>query len=559
MAYASVYDQTTLAAAGPEMPLLRSAQDRHKLIDLTIVLGVWAAAVALIRPRGNFPILDDWDFAIATWNFARTGHFHFTPFTAVSLRAMVLWGAAWTRLFGESFEVLRTSTLTLSAITIVVIHEIFRRAELPRLARIVATLAFAFHPLFLWSSCTYMTEVPFVCLSAIAFLLIWRGVAGEKAALVAIGACAAIVSCFIRQTGVINLVAPLIVVLLWRKSIRLVAILAAAGAIVAAIFLIRPEWLSGSPSEFASHYKVWHEASFRLPDMIALAYHYVVFNIQNVSLFFLPLVAPLIFLARKHRNIEWMIAAGIVILWRVQHLVNIGIAMPYFAIASQEDILQGNVFMNFGLGPPTLLDVWTLARPYPFHLTEAGKLIVTYLSVVSGTLLIASLVRRRDLLFAMAVTLAGVGTAALMASGFYSDRYSLDSAWSIGIALPLLVPWEKRWARAAAVATLMAVALFSTLSIHEYFAWNRQRWAAYESLRARGVPVTDIDGGSEPTNLYEVSKMTRDAARKRTMFRPPRTYLVTFGPRPGHIVIARFPFEGWFGLHRGAICILRRE
>src|SRR6266550_7632689 len=102
---------------------------RRDWLDVAIVLAVWAAAIAFIQPRGEFPTLDDWDFTIATWSFARTGHFHFTPFTAVSLRAMVLWGALWTRAFGESFEVLRASTLTLAAITIAVIHEIFRRAE----------------------------------------------------------------------------------------------------------------------------------------------------------------------------------------------------------------------------------------------------------------------------------------------------------------------------------------------------------------------------------------------------------------------------------------------
>src|SRR5260370_6780886 len=376
----SVYDQITLAADGPEMPRFA----RHKLTDLAMVLGVWAVAIAVIHPRGEFPILDDWDFSIATWNFARTGHFHFTPFTAVSLRAMVLWGAAWTRLFGESFEVLRASTLTLGALTIAVIHEILRRASVPRFARIAGTLASAFHPLFLWASCTYMTEVPFVCVSAIAFLLIWRGLESESATLVAIGCCAAIVSCFIRQTGVINIAAPLIVVLLQRK-IRFAAILAAAGAVIATVFLIRPEWLSGSPAEFASHGKMWHATSIWPPARFALAYHYVIFNTQNAALFFLPLVAPLLFLRRKAGEV----AIAIVILWRVQHLLNIGVAMPYFAFQSQEDILQGNVFMNFGLGPPTLLDVWSFVRPYPFHLTRAGMLIVTYLSVVAGALLIS--------------------------------------------------------------------------------------------------------------------------------------------------------------------------
>src|SRR5260370_27797433 len=62
----SVYDQITLAADGPEMPRFA----RHKLTDLAMVLGVWAVAIAVIHPRGEFPILDDWDFSIATWNFA---------------------------------------------------------------------------------------------------------------------------------------------------------------------------------------------------------------------------------------------------------------------------------------------------------------------------------------------------------------------------------------------------------------------------------------------------------------------------------------------------------
>ena len=527
---------------------------RRDWLDLAIILAVWAAAIAIIQPRGEFPILDDWDFTIATWNFARTGHFHFTPFTAVSLRAMVLWGAAWARAFGESFFVLRLSTLTLAAVTIAIVHEILRRAAIPRFGRIASTFAFAFHPLFLWSSCTYMTEVPFVCASAAAFLLIWQGLEKQSIGWVVAGCAAALVSCFIRQTGIINIVAPIIVISFYRDRRKFAPIFVAAAAAIAAIFLLKPEWLSGSPTEFASHYKVWHEASFRLPDMITLAYHYVVFNIQNAGLFFLPLVAPLILLRRKWQEI----AVAIVLLIRVQHLVNLGIAMPYFAFASQEDILQGNLFTNFGLGPPTLIDVWSLKNPYPFHLTHAGELVVTYLSVICGALLVAHLFRRGNLLFGLSIALAATGTAALIGSGFYSDRYSLDSAWSIAIALALIVPWDNRWARVLVAIALASVAVFSTLSVQEYFAWNRARWTAFDSLRARGAAVTQIDGGSEPTNWYEVSKMNRDEARKRTMFRPARPYTLTFGPLPGYTVIARFPYEGWLGWHRGAIHALKK-
>ena len=88
---------------------------RRDVIELVGVLAVWAVAIIVIDPRGNFPLGDDWDFAIATWNFAHTGHFKFTHFTAVSLRAQVVWGVLWTWAFGESFRVLRYSTLALAA------------------------------------------------------------------------------------------------------------------------------------------------------------------------------------------------------------------------------------------------------------------------------------------------------------------------------------------------------------------------------------------------------------------------------------------------------------
>src|SRR5436305_3248157 len=104
------------------------------------IVAIWAAAIAFVNPRGNFPIDDDWDFALATWRFARTGHFQFTAFTAVSLRAQVLWGALWTRIFGESFNVLRMSTIVLAAATLVIVHRTLLQAGVPRFGRVIASL-----------------------------------------------------------------------------------------------------------------------------------------------------------------------------------------------------------------------------------------------------------------------------------------------------------------------------------------------------------------------------------------------------------------------------------
>src|SRR3954467_1857124 len=109
-------------------------------IEPVAIVALWAAAIAFANPRGNFPIDDDWDFALAAWHFAKTGHFQFTAFTAVSLRAQVLWGALWTRVFGESFDVLRMSTLVLAAATLLIVHRTLLRSGVPRFGRVVATL-----------------------------------------------------------------------------------------------------------------------------------------------------------------------------------------------------------------------------------------------------------------------------------------------------------------------------------------------------------------------------------------------------------------------------------
>src|SRR5439155_24159929 len=105
----------------------------------------------------------------------------------------------------------------------------------------------------------------------------------------------------------------------------------------------------------------------------------------------------------------------------------------------------------------------------------------------------------------LAILTAAIGTLALFASGYYYDRYSLDTAWTVCIAVPLLVPWQKRMARAMAAAALVVVAVFSMLAVQEYFRWQRARWRAFDDLRSRGVAVTQIDAGAEAFGFYELA------------------------------------------------------
>jgi hypothetical protein len=519
------------------------------------IVAIWAAAIAFINPRGNFPINDDWDFALAAWRFAQTGHFQFTAFTAVSLRAQVLWGALWTRLFGESFDVLRMSTLVLAAATLLIVHRILLRAGLPRAGRIVATLALGFHPIFLWSSCTFMTEVPFVFASSVALWCFLSADYADRSRWVIAGCAAALTACFVRQTGVTLLAAPLILAVMKRRK-RDAVIIGGTIALFIAILFFKREWLAGSPAEFAVHFRMWTESTFRLPEQIAVIDHYAIFNAQNCALFFLPLVAPLVLLFKNVRRADFLIMGVLtgLLFARVTSLIALGLPMPYFVSPYCCDIFAGNIFADFGLGP------LALAGAYPFRLPYAIRIVITYGSVILAAYLIWAVLRRasRSNASLLALGTALFGSLALLGSGLYVDRYSLDSAWPLVIALPLMLPWQSRVVRAISIAGLIVIAMFSTLATQEYFSWNRARWKAIDDLRARGIPITSINAGAEPFYLYELSHGDQRMRRIHQFGVGERPYTVAFEPLAGKRVIARYPYRGWFGLHRGEVFVLAR-
>jgi hypothetical protein len=195
--------------------------------------------------------------------------------------------------------------------------------------------------------------------------------------------------------------------------------------------------------------------------------------------------------------------------------------------------------------------------PFPFTLAWSARIALTALSALVTVLLLWALLRQteRSLFFQLVVLTAAVGTLALFGSGYYYDRYSLDSAWMVCLALPLVVPWERRLARVLAVVALIAVALFSTLSVQEHFAWQRARWQAWRDLRARGIAIDQISGGAEAMGLYELAHAPVSYARRG---HPPRPYVLTFRPLGGFRVVARYPFTSFLGTRRGAIYVLER-
>jgi hypothetical protein len=243
--------------------------------------------------------------------------------------------------------------------------------------------------------------------------------------------------------------------------------------------------------------------------------------------------------------------------------------IPYYNFPNCCGASWGSIFMNFGLGPPTITDVWTGHHPYPWTLPYAARLAIMYVSALVAAIALTALaselvtrlrVPRENALFLLASCAVVAGTVTLIVSGQYVDRYSLDTAWAAVVLLAMILRWDLRRVRVAATATLAVFAIFCIFATQEYFAWNRARWAAFGELRARGIPIKQIDAGAEPYLYYEVSQAKTMSERRRMGFGGgKRPYVIAFAPLPETRVIARHPFSGWLGLHRGELVTLARD
>ncbi|MHB0971745.1 MAG: hypothetical protein ACYC7A_08320 [Thermoanaerobaculia bacterium] len=515
------------------------------------IVAVFAAAVLLVDPRGNFPLNDDWNFALATWWFSDHGVFRFARATAMSLRAQVLWGAIWTKVFGQSFEVLRASTLVLSLGTSLLMLRLLREAGVAALPRLLVAAALLFHPIFFWSSFTYMTEVPFVAASLLAFYLFARSYITKSVTFVALGGIAVLLSCFVRQTGIANAIPPIVLLLLlrgkWGARWRSALAVACAPLAVFGVLFLSTDLLIGYPEEVAMHTEAWRDGTTAITSraLFFLARRFSE-NTQYAALFFLPLVIPLFRWLGRNRT-RWLLWLSCVVV--VAPVASSQIAlrepMPYRTF--------GNVFVNLGLGPLTLRDTWAFGYRHPEHLGFSARTALTIVAVATGALLLALLlaaaIRLRgssvpvaDAVAAMAAIHCLVSTATLAVSPYYFDRYALDSMWSFAIVAALTLDWP-RWRTVTTATLLGAMALASSSLTADYLAWNRARWEGWRWLRDRGVSLRQMDGGYE-INQYLIGGFDGVANIGKFQFSViDDAYVITFNEVRGYRTIHKVPIE----------------
>jgi 4-amino-4-deoxy-L-arabinose transferase-like glycosyltransferase len=116
--------------------------------------------------------------------------------------AQILWGALFCLPFGFSFSALRVSTVVFAWLGSLALYGTLREVGRTRTESLIASLVLIVNPVFYLLSFSFMTDVPFVSVSTIAFFFIVRGFSRTNALDLWIGCAFGIVGFFVRQLAI---------------------------------------------------------------------------------------------------------------------------------------------------------------------------------------------------------------------------------------------------------------------------------------------------------------------------------------------------------------------
>lgn len=549
-------------AASSDPAWRRNALGLAALAALVVWMGV------LIRPTGEFPLNDDWSYARFVQSWLESGRPQFTGWTSVPLIAQALWGAMFCLPFGFSFAALRLSTAVAGLLGTWGMFFLARNIGQDRTTAFAAAFVLAVNPVYVNLTHVFMTDVPFTaaCLWALAGFVrafsdprprwLWLGFAGSLAATLT------------RHTGVVLPLAFWLAACVGpRDGVRSRAGWLGGGVALALVGFcvfgtarlgLRPFWIGQSGEIVAGLGTLgnWVRILERAGEILVY-----------LGLFGLPF--ELYRLAGESRR-----QAGLRMAWVAPAAALAAVGLARFDIRLP---LAGNILNDAGLGPVRLLDVSTLGLPNGFTIPAGWWTLATGLGV-AGALLgacrwfgVAGQVESRSLALRRIRWFFGwcaAGWAIPMLVAGYMDRYLL-------VLLPLYLldfapsppRAEERRSRALLVAAgicALAMAAFSVAATHDYFSWNRARWAALDdAVLRRQIAPERIDGGFEFNAWLRYDPVhpadRRSVAGRSWWWVADDEFAIALGPIPGYAEMARYSFSRWLGASPGSIHLLQRK
>lgn len=574
---------------------------------ITHPLGLLCVIILLVRPFGDYPVNDDWQYARAAKILAETHQLIIDTPVAPSLIGQLYVAAVVIRIVGFSHTLLRMMTLFCAVICWLSIDKILQLSGVSRYVRRCAGLLLVSNALFLHLSLSFMTEfwgyAPALLGAALWLRERRRAEAAQAPAALRLLPATAVAlligaSFWVRQFCVLSFPALLLAtvgyLLCHRKWARLratlptlaVALLTFLAVTCAYFFWARAT--GNQRTAFAdplARLVSLRASSWQLEWGIFWAY---------MALFLTPLA--MVGFGGDVRPRARIVVCGVLWVamaaaaWKLRTLDVLPTAVRGF-LHGQFPYLS-NVVYDAGVGPITLPDVFfgNLPRPsFPPFIWWAveGALFVGAWFVAAALartpgLIRSSGLRGESVLFGLLFAASSLILTVQAYQESVFDRYLL--APFIGLLIVVAIaaepapeaaapssPPRRGRGRLAFPLALAPMLWFSVAGVHDYFRWNDARWGLVRWLLQRGISPTIIQGGYEVNGWlnYDARRYGQPASGCVGLCRcavlwpewscTDDSYQISMNPLPGYQPVAQSRLTYWLVPQRGRLLASRRQ
>ena len=549
----------------------------HKsdIINVLTIVMIWLVMSVLANPFGDFPLNDDWVYALSVKSVLETGYFQFPSGTSSNVGPQVYWGYLFCLPFGFSFTALRVSTLTLGLGGVITLYALVRELGGERRTALLGALALAVNPLYFALANSFMTDVPFISLVMIALYFLVRGLRHHSSVDLVLGFFISFAAILVRQFGLVVLLAFAFAYLI-KNGAGLVNLAKASAPLALGTILhfTYQHWLieTGRMPMLSEHSSIQQLLPASLTVWAVLTGKRLITIPMYIGFFALPFLCGFIprksigFMSERSKSIRVILIAFALLslggIWWT------GKIMP----------LMVNVLIKSGIGPLTLHDTFVLGINEPaiplaiaafwvvltLLAMAAACSVIYYVALASHRAIVEFLnPESRPITWSYTFfTVMGAAYLAVLMVLFIKvtlyDRYLL-LFFPLFILLVSAVTLESqpplhRTRVGLSFVLLVLYAGFSVAATHDYLSWNRSRWIALHSLIDDGkVHPNQINGG------YEFGWVLYDSKHVKKLGKVDNDeYMVTFGPVPGYTELRRYPFQRWLFFSESDIFILRR-
>ncbi len=515
----------------------------------------WTICCLIINPVADFPLNDDWSYALSVKSLAVDGNLEYCGWMSMTLFFQVLWGSLFVKIFGFSFTVLRFSTIVLAFFGSWFTWRLFTELRIHSGMAFLYAAVISLNPIFLNLSMTFMTDVPFYTFAIASTFYLLRYMNTHKRGFLIAGIVLMCCAILIRQLGLAVPAGFFLFGIYRRKYFYTIPLL--IGLLCFAVYQFSvPYFIEdlGRSNEINNLLleRVLQNPFQTLMDIIKRS---IIFFIY-FGLFFAPI---LIFLHMpKGKYVDW--------LWLVIALVSTYILFSVDFLMP----LNKNILVDFGIGPRTLYDVHVTEETDLSTLPIFSRLQFTFIGLMFGLKVVEGVFRKvvwlrttsfqRPNSYMVMICIGICYLIPIMAVDNFDRYYLFLFPIVVALIANYLTIRRTLWKGVQWVFMTTFLCMFTFLGNSYYFAWNRARWQGIEYLvNDLKVPTNRIDGGFEYNGWYNYNPDDFNDNVKN-LWVPNDDYRICFESINGYEVIKEYPYREWlkFGSER-TVKVLRKE